>query len=206
MIDIFVDNKLDLTNLTCHSGGAVGADTFFETIGSKYGVKTKAYSYKTKNHTSENKVEISDSDFNEGITEINKANKHLGRFGIHKYMNLLARNWCQVKYSKQIFAIGTIINPGKKSIKGYYSKSKIQTLNGGTAYAVMIGINNLKEIFVYDQNQMKWFKWSYDSMSFIETTIPKITSQDFAGIGTREINSFGVQAIEDVYKQTFLNF
>lgn len=30
MIDIFnMENKLDLTNITCHSGGAKGADFFF---------------------------------------------------------------------------------------------------------------------------------------------------------------------------------
>ena len=48
MIDIFNDNKLDMTNITCHSGGALGSDTIWEKVGEKWGVKTKAYSYKTK--------------------------------------------------------------------------------------------------------------------------------------------------------------
>lgn len=48
MIDIFDKKPLRLDRLTCHSGGAEGADTYFETIGDKYGVKTNAYSYKTK--------------------------------------------------------------------------------------------------------------------------------------------------------------
>jgi hypothetical protein len=30
-----------------------------------------------------------------------------------------------------------------------------------------------------------------------------ITSQNFAGIGTREIKPNGIQAIKDVYKKTF---
>ena len=29
MIDIFEKIKLDLSNLTCHSGGAIGSDFFF---------------------------------------------------------------------------------------------------------------------------------------------------------------------------------
>ena len=106
MIDIFDKKPIDLANIICHSGGAEGSDTAWEKIGEKFGVKTKAYSYKTKVHTSPNKVEISDEDYKEGISEVNKANKFLNRYGIHKYMNLLARNWAQVKYSKQIFAIG----------------------------------------------------------------------------------------------------
>ena len=128
----------------------------------------------------------------------------MDRFGIHKYINLLARNWAQVKYSNQIFAIGNIVDPGKKSNSGYYSKSKIQTVDGGTGYAIMMGINNQKDIYVFDQIKLKWFRWSYSSMSFLELKeTPKIESQNFAGIGTREITSDGIKAIEDVYIKTF---
>jgi hypothetical protein len=204
MIDIFNDNKLDMTNITCHSGGALGSDTIWEKVGEKWGVKTKAYSYKTKSHITPNKVEISDSDFEEGVSEVNKANKHIGRWGIHKYMNLLARNWAQVKYSNEIFAIGIIVDPGKKGPKGYYSKSKMQTIDGGTGYAVMMGILNQRLVYVFDQIKEKWFKWSYNSMRFVEIEeTPKITSENFAGIGTRDINESGIKAINDVYEKTF---
>jgi hypothetical protein len=66
----------------------------------------------TKSHQSDNKVEISDTDYNEGILEIRKANRILNRYGIEKYMNLLARNWAQVKYSEEVFAVGSIIKSG----------------------------------------------------------------------------------------------
>jgi hypothetical protein len=203
MIDIFED-IVDLTNITCHSGGATGADSVWEVIGQKFGVKTKAYSYKTSYHKSPNKVEISEEDYQEGVVEVNKANKHMDRFGIHKYMNLLARNWAQVKYSTQVFAIGTIVEPGQKSSRGFYSKSKIQTVDGGTGYAVMMAINNKKDVYVYEQIKQKWFRWSYSAMKFIQLEeTPTIKTQNFAGIGTREINSFGSQSIEDVYQKTF---
>lgn len=203
MIDIF-DNKVDLTKLICHSGGAPGADTVWETDGDLFEVKTRAYSYKTPKHQSLNKVEISEEDYKEGIIEVNKANKWLNRYGIHKYMNLLARNWAQVKYSEQIFAIGTIIKPGDKNTKGYYNKGKYDIVDGGTGYAVMMGINNNREVFVFDQLRDKWFRWSYSTYSFLEMNdVPKITSQNFAGIGTREIKPNGVSAIRDVYNKTF---
>lgn len=75
MIDIFGNEPIRLDRLVCHSGGAEGSDTAWETIGTKYGVKTKAYSYKTKYHTTENKVEISDSDYEEGVKAIQLANR-----------------------------------------------------------------------------------------------------------------------------------
>ncbi len=202
MIDIF-DKPLDLNNIICHSGGALGADTEWENIGSEFGVKTRAYSYKTPMHQSTSKVEISDEDYKEGVEEINKANKWLNRYGIHKYMNLLARNWAQVKYSEQIIAIGTIVRKGEKNPKGYYNKGKYDMVDGGTGYAVTMGINHQKEVYVFDQIRDKWFRWSYSSLCYVECKCPKITHQNFAGIGTREIKSNGVQAIRDVYNKTF---
>jgi hypothetical protein len=202
--DLFNSKPLKLDNITCHSGGAIGADSEFEKIGEEFGVKTRAYSYKTKSHTTPNKVEISDHDYDEGVIEVNRANKKLGRYGISKYMNLLARNWSQVKYSKQIFAIGTIVPAGKKNAKGYYSKSKYETVDGGTGYAVAMSINNEREVYVFDQVLDKWFRWSYNSLRFVELKdVPKITDQNFAGIGTREIKPNGIKAIRDVYEKTF---
>lgn len=206
MIDIFDKKPIDLTKLVCHSGGAIGSDTIWENEGLIYGVITRAYSYKTPNHKSLNKVEISDDDYKEGIIEVNKANKWLNRYGIHKYMNLLARNWAQVKYSDQIFAIGTIIKTGDKNNKGYYNKGKYDVVDGGTGYAVMMAINNKKEVFIFDQLRDKWFRWSYSTLEFIELKdTPVIEVQNFAGIGTREIQTNGIQAIKCVYMKTFKN-
>lgn len=199
----FGEDKIDLCNITCHSGGAEGSDTYWEKIGEKYGVKTNAYSYKTKYHNSSNKKEISDDDYNEGIKMVNIANKTLNRYGISKYMNLLARNWAQVKYSTDIFAIGTIIKNGAKNKKGYYNRSGYDIVDGGTGYAVQMAIDNKKSIYIFDQDMNKWFRWSYTSLSFIETEVPKINTENFAGIGTREIKPNGVKAIEEVYNLTF---
>jgi len=203
MIDIFDKPKLDLNNLVCHSGGAQGSDSCFEKIGEEFGVKTKAYSYKTGYHTSPNKVEISEEDYFEGVQMIKRANLTLNRWDIHKYMNLLARNWAQVKYSNQIFAIATIIEPGKKCSKVYQNKSKYQIVAGGTGYCCQMGIDSMKEVYVFEQNREKWFRWSFNALRFVEVQSPKISVQDFAGVGTREINGSGINAIKNLYSKTF---
>ena len=203
MMDIFND-RIDLAKLTCHSGGAVGSDTAWEKIGEEFGVATKAYSYRTKYHESPNKVEISDKDYEEGVAEITKANKTLGRFGINKYMSLLARNWAQVKYSRQVFAVGSIVKAGEKSAKGYKNASKFDVVDGGTGYAVQMAINQESDVYVFDQGKDRWFRWSYNSLRFVEMKdVPAITEQDFAGIGTRELAANGESAIRSVYKKTF---
>jgi hypothetical protein len=203
-MNLFDEIKIDLSKVTCHSGGADGSDTAWEKIGENFGVKTKAYSYKTKKHQSSNKIEISDEDYQEGILEVNKANKYLNRYGIHKYMNLLARNWAQVKYSNQIFAIGTIVKSGEKGSKGYYNKGKYDVVDGGTGYAIMMGINHKKDIYIFDQLMNMWYRWSYITQSFVEMIdIPLIESYDFAGIGTRGLLPNGMKAIREVYEKTY---
>lgn len=204
MIDIFGIKPLDLSNVICHSGGAQGSDTYWENIGETFGVITRAYSHKTPSHQSKNKVEISDEDYREGVLEIKKANKFLNRYGIEKYMNMLARNWSQVKYSDEIFAIGYIVKVGEKNIKGYYNRGKYDMVDGGTGYAVQMAINNQKPVYVYDQKVNNWFRWSYSSLSFVMMKdSPKINFQNFAGIGTRQITKNGIEAITEVYNKTF---
>ena len=68
----------------------------------------------------------------------------------------------------------------------------------------MMCINNERKVYVFDQKQCKWFKWSYTTMSFLECKIdPIITSNNFAGIGTRQINKDGIKAIGELFKRTF---
>jgi len=179
-------------DITCHSGGAEGSDTIWESFCMLYGINVKAWSYKTKYHKSINKTEVSEEDFQEGIENIKKANKILCRKNIKKYINLLARNWSQVKYSKEIFAIGKI------------DSLKEGIVSGGTGWAIAMSIQNSKTIYVFDQDQNCWFKWSYIIDNFIKLDyIPKIQSKNFAGIGTRKINELGKNAIEQVFINSF---
>ena len=63
-----------------------------------------------------------------------------------------------------------------------------------------MAINEGKPVYVYDQVRERWFKningvWS-------SSDVPTLT-KNFAGIGTRDINEKGIQAIKDVYAKTF---
>lgn len=180
------------TTYKCHSGGAMGADTYFETIGKLYDVETLAYSYQTPSHRSNNKVEISQVDYLDGIDKIHLANQTLKRKINYKHLNLVARNWQQIKNADQVFAISKIIY------------KNIECVSGGTGWAIQMAIDHDKEIFVFDQIYNAWFEWSYGSSTFcILENSPKITCSNFAGIGIRKINDNGIAAINDLYKKSF---
>jgi hypothetical protein len=187
--------KLNPKEITCHSGGAEGSDTLWEMYALMNDMKVSAYSYKTKYHKSSNKVEISKQDYEEGVEKIKKANKVLSRKNIDKHMNLLARNWSQVKYSTEIFAIGHIDNLNKGIV------------SGGTGWAIVMAINEYKTVYIFNQNDNFWYKWSYILDRFLKLRdTPTIQEKNFAGIGTRKINKAGEKAIEEVFKKSFSKF
>jgi len=199
----------NLKNSTAHSGGALGADTAWETIGKKYGLKdVKHYSYKTKNHRSLFKVEISDEDFEEGKIKVIQANDlFLKRRGIDKYMNLLARNWAQVKYSSSIYAVGKILFNGDIGSKGKTHTGKHPIVDGGTGYAIAMGIIEQRPIWIFDQDRNCWYSYEEYEKTFKKLLIlPWIATEDFAAIGTRHIKQNGLDAIELVYSNTLQKY
>lgn len=190
-------SRIDLTKATLHSGAAEGSDLcfqeVFETIGK--GSSIKHYTHKTKYHTNPYCVEISEEDFQEGVNEVRIANKSLKRHGIEKYMNLLARNWAQVKYSEEIFAIGYSVKEKDGSIR---------FIEGGTQYCVEMGINHNRPINFYCQNDKQWYEFSYISDRFIKCDLPFISKLDFAGIGSRRLLAQGRDAIVDLINNSII--
>jgi hypothetical protein len=66
-----------------------------------------------------------------------------------------------------------------------------------------------KPVFIFNQTDNQWYEAKYLSKEegngfygFEQTSIPTLTP-NFAGIGTRQINEAGKQAIRDVYTNTF---
>jgi len=176
-----------------HSGGANGADSYWDEIGREYGFNNHIhYWYKKMNPKSEPQHQVTEEDYSEGVKMIEKANLTLKRQSINKYMHLLARNWSQVKYSDTIYAIGKLKNTKKTQV------------NGGTGWAVQMAIDSDKDIFLFDQDMNLWHFWDYDKRKFSFCVTPVLT-KNYAGIGTRDINQSGIEAIRNVYLKTINN-
>lgn len=184
-----------------HSGGAIGADSIWQTIGEKYGVITNAYYYKDK--TPLGNKEITEKEFNEGIKKANAAAKATYGFRYsfkdNKIGRLLARNWQQVVNSDVVLAVTPITKKGGKPFKD--SRIALKDMgSGGTSYAIEMAIQNDTPVYIFDDGQTnKWYKW--ENNSWVLST-PAITN-NFAGIGSRNITAAGKKAIEDVYDSVF---
>lgn len=180
-------NPAEYTN---HSGGALGADSMFDVIGREFGVTNhRHYYYGSK--TPKGNILLTNEQINEGIVEMKKAAKILNRQpSKQSTINLLARNWFQVKNSTQVVAIAPI-------------DSSMSFVEGGTGWAVAMAQANNKDIHVFNLNNNSWYTWNGNV--FVESSVP-ILAKNFAGIGSRQDGKMtpeSVQAIRDVYSNTF---
>lgn len=174
-------------NHSMFSGEAEGSDLYWRGIANQYGVKGKDFT--TNNIDKVNREEATDK-----VIQANKTlnrvfpvqpNKERTQKQADYINNLILRDWLQVKNADTIIAIGRL----KNSI-----------VEGGTGWAVQMAINEGKPVYVFSQNSGKWYrningKWE-------SSDVPTLTP-NFAGIGTRELNNAGKQAIVDVFTKTF---
>lgn len=191
-------------NYTCHTGGAIGSDGFFERVSIKYGIKVVAYSFKEHNSSSLNRKILTISELIEGWDKAQSAAKDLKRntYNLSAYIKkLLSRNWFQVKNSDSIFAVGYIINPKEKGER-ITNKTSKQIVDGGTGYCCTMAIQHNKPVNVFNQKDNKWYKWDYSKRMFVEQEIPTLTT-NFAGVGTRNLTIDGAEAIQKLFKNSF---
>lgn len=186
-LDWVLNYPINFSEVTNHSGGALGADSMFDTIGKSFRQDSHKHYY-FGNKTPKGNVLLLVEEVEEGIKEMHRAGEILKRTPKKKeVIHLLARNWFQVKNSNQIIAIAPIAN-------------SMLSVEGGTGWAVAMGQANNKEIFVFNLKDNFWYFW--DGVEFSPSGCP-ILQKNFAGIGSRQ--DFGVmtpesvRAIEQVY-------
>jgi hypothetical protein len=90
-------------------------------------------------------------------------------------------------HASQVFAVGSIQEHG--------------TVRGGTGWGAELARIWHKPLFVYDQDQRSWFRWT--DAAWEPELEPVIPSEVFAGIGTQHLREDGCAAIEGLFRRTF---
>jgi predicted NAD-dependent protein-ADP-ribosyltransferase YbiA (DUF1768 family) len=212
-----------LSDYIMHSGGAEGADTEFWEIGYKKGLRTG------KDYTVDDLI-TNDKNLKQEIeSAYQTAVEQLGRRALpydwskpdlrtNYAGGLVRRDYLQAKNSDGVFAISDIIRPGEKGKEittkdgkkiRYSNRTQKSIVDGGTGYAVQMAFNLGKPVFVFHQGsnadnvtKVGWYKLT--DKGFVKTDTPLLT-EEFAGIGTRQINEAGKQAIADLYDNLINN-
>jgi len=186
-----------------HSGGAKGSDTVFATLSLQNGLYVVIHSFeghkinmpylkessllRIKKHTKE-ELGIIYSEY------IVKVAKYMGRNAarLEYTKDLLARDYFQINETEAVFAVGVIdsVNNGKVIVAG------------GTGYAISMALRlNIPYIIIYDQQDMRWYNIKNGKLQK-QWNEPIVKMKDFAfvaGIGTRNLNQFGLKAIQSLF-------
>lgn len=208
---------MELKDYINYSGGAKGADQFWQQTLKEYGIG------KQVNYRPDDLYTFDASTREEIEMAYAKAAKDLGRKELPFNWNervsmnfsggLVRRDYLQAKSAEAIFAVSDIILPGEKGKPTkqdirYPNRMSKPIVDGGTGYAVQMGINLNKRVFVFHQktnsdSKVKegWYIWENNKFSPVD--IPVLTKR-FAGIGTRELNDRGREAIQNVVQKTRL--
>ena len=177
-----------------YSGGAPGADMFWDSAGRFYGFNNHQHftpeHFKKAPLALQRTIEIA-------VEQAADALKRPKRFN---GMDLVKRNWFQQHNAQAIFAISRIILPGDYS-DNHENKTGRQIVSGGTGWTVEMARQNAKPIFVFDMLVKAWCEWDYKANIFRHCEIPALTL-NYAGIGSRRLTLPGREAIHNVYKQT----
>lgn len=178
------------------SGGADGSDYAFHLLARYKGHSTLHFSFpehKTKVDTRFIKV-LTENELNNDmnmwyLTETARILKKNFPPKDPYTLKLLQRNVHQVISSERVYAISTI---------------KDNIVQGGTGWAVHLAkdVINIKEIYVFHQDQNVWYEWNTYGKEWIPTFVSGIPVPhgNYTGIGTRKINTNGIRALKELYR------
>ncbi len=222
---IVTDKVTNVTNssaVTIHSGGADGADTEWAIAGDEVGISTKGYSF--KGHTTnegmseksagfkgsrpdmEERVVLTDEELLSNREELLAAGENI-HYAYNKFIpsgktvskqlsslnRLIYRNAYQVNNSDAVIAVGRFAKRNNDSFR--------RNVDGGTGWAVELGIVQDKPVYFYDLDSNKWINFDYSQNDWVAIEGLPPAFNNFAGIGTRGLTQQGKQAIRDYLSQ-----
>ena len=177
------------SDCTLFSGGAKGAEEEFGIQAEKAGVEEVSFTF--EGHSTKRKRGLhflTNQELKKGEVSLVYVSKLMNRSYTrgHKLKKVLQSIWHQINNAEEVFVIGKILDD--------------LTVKGGTGWGAEFAKLCNKPLYVFDQKNTEWFKWSQDRW---KKATPKIHKKHFAGGGTRFLTPEGKKAIANLYKESF---
>lgn len=179
----------------CLSGAAIGADTAWGEIAKNNGHQVIHWSFSTHKPKIKDDIHIlTDEQLKMADPFLKQANKSLKRSWPTRSKHiddLLRRDYWQVCQADAVYIVSWFVD----------DKSLLK-VNGGSAWAAHVYVdicnarNTTPNLYMFDQNQCFWYSWEND---FWQPKRPPSPTGTYAGIGTRDLNLAGLEAIQNIY-------
>ncbi len=179
----------DISKVTLYSGGHKGAEAEFGKLAEAWNMKEVNLSFEGHNPERTRGVRVlSAEELQKGDVSMEIVSKRMNR--TYSRTN---------KIRKVIQSIFHMVNSGYHVIAVGWIQAD-NTVKGGTGWGVELAKLFNRPLSVYDQERKGWFSW-VDSQ-WVEKT-PLITSDTFAGTGTRFLSEEGQKALYDLFVHSF---
>ena len=183
------DDMIERTAYTLYSGGHRGVEAMFGECAEEWGVNEVNYSFEShKIDRDVNIKNLSDEELERGDISMELASKMMNRtyYEKKKIRKVLQLIFHMVNSGHQVFVVGTILEDN--------------TVKGGTGWAVELAKLFNRPVYVFDQNQNKWFTWKQGEW---QEEVARIQHETFCASGTRHLTPEGEKAIRALFTKAF---
>jgi len=172
------------------SGAATGAESAFGETAERHGIEEVNFTFAGHKDARTRGIRV--------LTHLELAQGDVSLAYVSRLMNrtftdtplfrrVLQSIWHQVNNGQEIYVVGHILKDG--------------TVKGGTGWGAEFAKLCNKPLYVFDQEQNGWHRWTGDEWA--PESNPRITHTNFAGTGTRILQPNGKKAINDLFDRSF---
>jgi hypothetical protein len=172
------------------SGAAQGAEQAFGEAAEHHHIQEVNFSFEGHNDARRRGIRVLTSDeLRQGDVSLGYVSKlmHRNYPNTPLFKKVLQSIWHQINNGQEIYVVGQILDDA--------------TVKGGTGWGAEFAKLCNKPLFVFDQVQDRWFRWSGSAWDALEP--PTIQHPHFTGTGTRFLEDNGRRAIKELFSRSF---
>lgn len=174
---------------TLFSGGVKGAEAEFGANAERLGMEEVHFTFEGHKIVRKRGIRfLTQDELKHGDVSLAYVSKLMNRkfSDAPLFRKILQSIWHMINHAGEVFVVGHILED--------------KTVKGGTGWGAELAKLFNKPLYVYDQDEEQWFKWTGDSW---KKATPKIRDKNFAGTGTRFLNDAGKKAISELFDRSF---
>jgi len=173
-----------------YSGAAKGAEEAFGTAAERHGIEEVNFTFEGHNDSRTRGIRVlTHAELKQGDVSLTYVGWLMSRTfsDTPVFRKILQSIWHQINNGQEIYVVGHILKDG--------------TVKGGTGWGAEFAKLCNKPLFVFDQDQDRWFRWT--GQAWDEQSTPTITHHKITGTGTRVLQANGAKAINDLFDRSF---
>ena len=172
------------------SGAAKGAEEAFGTAAERHGIEEVNFTFEGHNDSRTRGIRVlTQAELKQGDVSLTYVGRLMNRTfsDTPVFRKILQSIWHQINNGQEIYVVGHILEDG--------------TVKGGTGWGAEFAKLCNKPLFVFDQDEDRWFRWTGQAWDAEST--PTITDKKITGTGTRVLKANGAKAINDLFDRSF---